>query len=468
MSWHPIQKRPSAIYPDTQWTPAVELRIQHERFDLVSRHPASPGVFLNRHVAPDRGVPSTKINRDHPGYDQDVMGGDLSAASAPGGALYDENDGKTRFQREWDYLFFHAQRAIDRRHLSRQALPNHEDYMRGEDKILPWHMAEAIAAYAVQFKTRMPKLGITSHPIDTLLSSYHCAGAANICFALATVLGIPARRVSTSGHSTCELLIEGRWCWVDNIRAGVHLVPMSYQEYLAGLKDSPCTSAGQKAHHSQGEVFYRSAYDYSPNLAWRFGGEHAMIEGTEGDVESGIGLGIHYDPSTASGLYPGYSEYRFHADDCELPTLTIGYKNAWLHAPAGLEGDLVLRRRLYVDDTPDNPITAAELCTWCPADLNPEAIEVKLNGTLLETGHLRAHRGCHTALISAVPAEQLQAGWNEILLQAKPGKKAEIMLYPDVMTSYESPASQKVELDSRRIKTDPVVQPVPKSMPVGS
>ena len=464
--WHPITGRPSSAFPECHWTPAWELRVQHQRYDAVSGHPASPGCFIDRHTAPDRSLPRPNFTRDSIGWDQEPTGASLSLASAPGGALYVAGDGKTRFQRDWDFLRFHANRAIERRHMLRQAVPNHEDYLRGEDQASDWHRAEAIAAYAVQWKTRCVVMGESPHPVDVLLSSYHCEGSANICFALAMVLGIPARRISTSGHSTCELLIQGRWCWVDNIRSGVLLLPFSYQEFLAQVATWPCLNPGQRAHHAKAQAFYRAPYDYMPSLHWRLGGEVPSV-GMTGDVAKGYGLSVHYDPATARALYPELVQYRFHADACTKPTLTIGNKGSWLHTVLTGASGVTLRRRLYVSGSPDNPIIAAEMRVWITEKTDIHALTLRLGGVTLACLGRREQRGCHWAAVFRVDPALLTQGWHEFRLTISGPTGTELVLFPDVVEPYVPPIDcAGIIIPANAVHTDSGIEPAPPQVDI--
>lgn len=459
--WYPISGRPAPTFPKLTWTPACELRLQHRRFDAPASHPSSPGIFVDRHVAPGRTLPLPRITREHPGADEDPAGASLSLASAPGGALYQAEDGRSRFQRDWDFLAFHAKTAIERRQLLRP-IPNHEQYLQDTEPTA-WQVAEALATYAASWKTRIPQLGPSVHPVDVLLHSYHCAGAANVCFALAMVLGIPARRISTSGHSTCELLIDGRWCWIDNIRDAAYILPMSYQDFLAGLPHWPSCSESQRAHHCKGEVFYRAPYDYSAALSWRLGGDLPAASG-EGDVHGGIGLSVHYDPATAEALYPGHAPHRFHADACAAPTITVGAKGGWLHAPIELTRGQTLRRRFFVSECADNPIELAELRVWCAPEADPDLLRARWNGVELPPAERVAQRGVHHALRVSLPTGQLTPGWHELSLQvASANARLPLLCFPDPVEEAEAGVIDHpgITIDPAQIATDPVVDPAP-------
>ena len=290
--------------------------------------------------------------------------------------------------------------------------------------------------------------------MDVLLGSHHCAGAANIAAALAAVAGIPARRISTSTHSTVEFFIDGQWCWCDNIRGGALLHPGSYQQFLSNLAHWPHVTQEQYDQHKRDEVFYRSPYEYGATLWWRFGGgdiPQDAIKDAEGDAARGIGISVHYDPATASALYPDQNEYIFHADAAEQPWLTIGAKNSWFHAYVDLDAETKIRRQVYCSESGDNPIIAAELCVWCDGD--GSSIEVLFDGIAVPFVEMRSYRGVHQVAVFAVDPTLLTAGWHDVVVSG-----GRVGCFPDIVEGHEAGcSSEAVRITPDMVQTDPVV-----------
>lgn len=455
--WHPIRRRPNSLFPDLAWTPACELRLAHTRWDRTGGHPAVPGWFVDRHVAPGRSLPAPRMLRDHPGiFDEPATGAGVSTASGPGGKLDDPADGRSRHQRDWDFLAMHLARARAR-HEAARPLPTAHEWTN--EAGLPqatrdWRTCEAIARYVVEWKNRDARgIAASPHPVDVLLQSHHCGGVANTACALAHVAGIPARRISTSGHSTVEFLIGGRWIWSDNIRDGVQLFHGSFQEFLAGLDRAVWASPGQVAHHNKAEAFYRAPYDISSSTAWRFGtGCPVPATGDEGDAAGGFGLTVHHDPATAEALYPGISGRLFAGDAGGQPWLTIGNKGGWLHGHLTLPKDAVLRRRFFISDCADNPLRDSEARVW--SEDGGAGLLAALDGAALKPLGAQTQRHLHRAAVFAVPAALLTPGWHELTVRGS----GEVMLFPDAVDPYEPPASLP-GLEPARIRTDPCHQP---------
>lgn len=55
-----------------------------------------------------------------------------------------------------------------------------------------------------------------AHPVDALEQGSHCIGRAHALIALATVMGLPARKLNWYNHTAAEVLIDGKWRYVEN------------------------------------------------------------------------------------------------------------------------------------------------------------------------------------------------------------------------------------------------------------
>lgn len=80
--------------------------------------------------------------------------------------------GRTRFQRDWDFLTAHATRALERYWTVNLPLLGTENHLRGQTELSAWRQAEALALYVRNWKTRIPRHGLSSHPVDALVYSF--------------------------------------------------------------------------------------------------------------------------------------------------------------------------------------------------------------------------------------------------------------------------------------------------------
>lgn len=453
--WHAITGRPNSLFPQLPWTPALELRVAHARWDQPGGHPAVPGFFRDRHIAPGRRLPLPLTTRDAVDLGTDLATGlGVSAASGPDGDLRLPGDTRTRHQLDWDFLAMHLRRAIARQEaaLPLPALKDWQDEQAGPDPLRDWRICNAITRYVLEWKNRLAGRPCPSpHPVDVLLASHHCGGTANAACALAQVAGIPARRISTSTHSTVEFLVGGRWLWSDNIRCGLTLHSGSYQDFLAHFDQWPNVSAAQRQQHAKHEVFYRAPYDYSASLGWRFGsGCPVPACGGHGDAAAGFGLTVHHDPATAAALYPGQSGHLCAGDAGDRPWLSLGAKGGWLSAALPLNEGLALRRRFFISACEDNPLQAAELRAWCLGDGG--GLAASLDGVALSSIGRQPQRHVHQVAVFAVPSMLLTPGWHEAVLHGRGCAVA----FPEVLLDPDPAASAAIALDPTGITTDPV------------
>ncbi len=138
-------------------------------------------------------------------------------------------DLSTTFQdhrKDWDFLQNKLQEILAAARLS----------ARSSD----WEKVEAIGAFCVQMRKTKSNNSRWVHPVDFCLHGAYCIGAANALVGFCSLLGIPARTIGYGGHTTGEVLLDGKWRWVENTVAtvaaskppGTTLRKVSFLEHL--------------------------------------------------------------------------------------------------------------------------------------------------------------------------------------------------------------------------------------------
>lgn len=469
-TWQHLRFAPTPAYPVVHWSPAIEMDVEHRRSDRRSSHPLFSCALVDRHLESRKPLAMPVWHRDMPGNDETPDGITVSLASGPrdpesgqGGEIHDSADGRTRWQRDWDFLSSHAVLARERFRSASLPLMSFESYMRDEHAWTTWRTVSAYAAYAANFKTRTPDRGVSSHAVDTLVRSFHCAGAAEVLFALCMISGIPARRISTSNHSTVEVCIDGHWVWIDNMISGTCVTQVDYQEMLLRLGEWAHLSERQRRVQGTWVGFYRSPYQFDQCFARSLnGGLIRRFPGATKDVAGRGGLSLGYDPSTATMLYPGRPEHIFACQPGPSggPLLTLNPKQSWLHLPLDIAGSAALRSSITLSDCADNPITGAVLRIWVGPGTPDTALAVTLNGRAIDHGRSTLARGQMPAIVYDIRPDLLHGGSNEVIVRAAEGSAATVLLYPDLRTDPVPCALAATFIpQTSDVRTDPSLDP---------
>lgn len=469
--WQAFRFAPSPTYPALNWSPAIEMRLEHERADRRTGHPLRPLSLVDRHVEDRPPLWPQSFDREQPGNDLDPAGPTVSLASGPrpvdaeqGGELYTADDARTRFQRDWDFLAFHAQCARERYRSYALPLASAEAYQRNELDLFEWRLLCALATYARYFKSRVPGLGASHHPVDTLIRSYHCTGAADVLFALCMVSGLPARRISISHHSMVEALVGGRWVWADNVVGGEVVAHTTFEEVVRRLDDWVHLGPRQKEALGGPVAFDRSPYQWDQALFGHFGSGHLVpAAGARDDVVKGLGLSVGYDPSTARMLYPGQREYEFAcpAGPSGGPVITLNPKQAWLHLPVTLHGSAAVRATCTIQIDEANPVCAATAVIQVGRTAQPEQVRVTWNGIVLQHGRRKDAPGFLPTCEFIVPLSGIRNGTNEVIVTAADHHTpVDVLFFPDIRTGY-IPCTQQVAShpSTADVGTDPIPDP---------
>ena len=64
-----------------------------------------------------------------------------------------------------------------------------------------------------------------AHPVDAFLHGSHCIGKANAMVAIAAMMGLPSRKINWYNHTDAEVLIDGRWRYVENYIGWLKRIP---------------------------------------------------------------------------------------------------------------------------------------------------------------------------------------------------------------------------------------------------
>ncbi|MGI8783664.1 MAG: hypothetical protein ACR2L2_08465 [Acidobacteriota bacterium] len=196
------------------------------------------------------------------------------------------------------------------------------------DKASDYEKVRAVARFCIQTRKGKKNSSRYVHPVDFCIHGSFCVGAANTLVGFCSVMGIPARTIGYGGHTTGEVLLDGKWRWVENWNAivtgsktGDPVQPMSFLDLL----NDP---AGYLANEefvrkfSEYTCVYddsRSAwlcYDHEAYSHWNF----AMTASYRVDsprATSGMGS-LH----ELSALYPERKQLRYKCDQTPKVWLT--------------------------------------------------------------------------------------------------------------------------------------------------
>ncbi len=110
-------------------------------------------------------------------------------------------------QKDWDFLKKKLTEILTAARLS--------DRASDRDKVA------AVAAFCVKTRKEKKNCNRWVHPVDFSIHGAYCIGAANALVGFCSVMGLPARTIGYAGHTTSEVLLNGKWRWVENTVATV-------------------------------------------------------------------------------------------------------------------------------------------------------------------------------------------------------------------------------------------------------
>lgn len=365
-----------------KWAPYWEVVLTHDHCDGRSRGEFGRPYFLNRHVRPEVSFDwRSPVTRESLGMDDNPLGCHVSGASTPAGTgddpkkdifapfwseetlregqLYREDDGKTAHQRDWDILSEAVAKAYAKAGVNDSSDPG--DRIRALVDLQNAHKA---------------KVYPSRHPVDTLLHSSYCTGAANLLAALCMIAGFPARTLNNAIHSMSEVWDGRRWLFVDNLTDGqlVELAPASggkaeaifnhnYIEMLAGMGACADGSPMNPAHASRyaDEQPFFEPFINTATKDWRFNHGRMGITPSLSPMAGGVGLFTLPAPDNVRAIYPEWDEpLLFSRNGCEAE-LSLTPRQGWLETIMRLDRRLGIKKSFFVGalDDGENPVRSA-------------------------------------------------------------------------------------------------------------
>ena len=333
-----------------------------------------------------------------------------------GGELYDADAEESPHAREWDFLKQHAQQALDEGGVS-DAAPDSEK-------------VHALAEYAMRVK-KSPTYQ-SFHPVDVLLHSSYCSGTANVFAALANVEGIPARQCCISNHSMVEVLVDGRWQFVDNHANGARFVPGSDYVDVTLEPDSYAQfSEVQKGYLRDRRTWARSPWHYSGMLAWHWAWGDGRGRAVRTFIMDGYGVSVPCDPHHARALYPGRDRHPFPMW-YGVPEITLTEKASWVRVELRVRPGESIVKSFYAGPSDDNPVTRARVDWWFRGDVAPGDVVLGLaDGTSIQAAGVVPGTGDVTKLRLELPVESVAApGMHDLVLTNRTKRTLAAVVYP--------------------------------------
>jgi len=429
LTFHPLVTYLGGPFGHQALDVAAEVIFTHERMDDSVRG-GELGLLLDRHVDPDTELPcGVFVTRQTPGEDERRDGPYVSLAMRPpvpggnpeGGELYEEEPLEPAHAREWDFIKQHAQQALDAGGVS-DAAPDAEK-------------VHALAEYAMKFKVSPTYPSF--HPVDVLLHSSYCTGAANIFAAMANVEGIPARHCCISNHTMTEVFLDGRWQFVDNHADGARFVPGSdYVDVTLEPGRFPQFSEKQRGYLSHRRTWARSPWHYSGMLWWHWAWGGAMGRATRTFIMDGYGISVPCDPHHARALYPQRDSYPFPMWD-GVPEITLTEKGSWLRVDLHVQPGAALVKSYHAGRSDDNPVTGARVEWWFDGEIGLRDVVLTGAGADdLEPTELVAGTGAVTKVRFELPLDEAaEPGRHELVLTNRSERTLNAIAYPTPLVS---------------------------------
>jgi len=345
-SWVPVRFEVSPAVGGMNWSVLWRVYVFQEPDRLCSGR----GVFVNRHVNPytsfDLPAPATRSSR---GMDEQAGGAQVSIAALPGGELYEPGDGKSAHQRDWDFIVSESGRI-----LAEKGLAGSTDRAA---------QIKTLAEY-VQSR-RGGEVYESRGPVDFLIHSSYCTGAANAIAGIASTMGLEYRTINHHGHSVAEVLIDGKWYFIENSVGYPVFVPATLMRLTCEAEAYPYDREKYGKRYLEWDLsgddwmHYGAVYSLSSRW-WHFNqgslGADPLIRSQ--CLKSGCGVCVGLDGNTARPLHPGLGEYLFKAADSGA--MLVAGKYCWYYSSLPLGPGARVRRSFYLGALHDtgHPVTA--------------------------------------------------------------------------------------------------------------
>ena len=273
--------------------------------------------------------------------------------------IYDANDGKTAHQRDWDVI----SDAVDKAYRD-AGLTSESPAM---DRI------QTLVDLQNEHKGEVHP---SRHPVDTLLHSSYCTGAANLFVALCMVAGFPARTLNNAIHSMSEVWNGEKWLFVDNLTDGqlVDLAPTpnrkaeaifhhNYIQMLTGMgacADGTPLQAAHATRYSEEQPYFEP-YINLGTRDWRFNHGRMGLSPSLPPKEAGVGLFALPCPDNIRAIYPEWDEPLLLSRSGREAELSLTPRQGWLDSVVRVDRRLGIRKSFHVGDLDDgiNPVKSA-------------------------------------------------------------------------------------------------------------
>ena len=354
-NWRAIRFVGTEAVGEVNWSPALLVKVRHTKPDAINI--AKRGLLIDRHINPKAHFKNTSlVTRNATGRDEAVDGVAVSIESMPGGRLYVEGDGKTVHQRDWDFLVktrnrIWAQSGIKDSDPTLKKLKALAEYVRQRQYLSHW-------SYSV-------------HPVDYLTYATYCTGRANAMMGLASTMGLRIRSINHSRHSMCEVLVDGKWYFIENASGRRFTVAEgNFMELVAAPDKVKAYGSGKVSNgfawmDTSGEELIKigplmvlSADQWKMNWA---GGGLALPTMFQ-TLESGYGVSVCMDGNSVRALYPKAETY-YLKESPQTGMYTVAGKYGWWHSYVYLKPGQAVRRKVYLGKLNDeaSPVTRIEL-----------------------------------------------------------------------------------------------------------
>jgi hypothetical protein len=476
--WHPVKGRPCAGVPEQMFSAVVEIAVTHEHADGEPTVEYSSGTMINRHVWPGRSLMKyERITRDSPGQDETPDGTCLPLALFPrrrgvpwGGEMLtpEERNGapstdtRTRHQRQWDYIQGHVEKAFERYCAYYRGICHDPEGIQWPEtggslpgltveEMTDWQKVNAICNYATTWQWRghdkwMPYPSI--HAVDVLHNGHYCTGVATAIEAMLHVAGFDARRLVWERHTATEVKVGDKWFYAD---IAYEREPGGRVGILGGELRSCVGWAEMRAEpdlmvtpiwHARKQSADKTTYLFAPMMYWQgMGGidDHEKKGRERFHVATPA---VNYDPQAATALYPTMRVHLFHLWKDEPPnTLALCRRRIGKHLKVAIEPGMAVRKRFYLSDCRDNPVTRGVARFSIPVAEGPGAVRCELDGADLGAG--RRESGWAGWTTFEMSPERLTPGEHDLVLRNVSDKEITVAFQPDVVRPYCNPVSGK-------------------------
>ena len=379
MDYHTFSKPAGERFGPINWAPYGSVSLSDEKSDGRTDCEFPRPYFVNRHVRPEVSFDwSHRVDRDTLGMDEYPLGCHVSAAALPPGSsrdienddfvdrwpkealreaqAYDATDGKTAHQRDWDIL----SQAVE------------DAYAKaGVTKDSP--ARDQINALVDLQNEHKGQVYLSRHPVDTLLYSSYCTGAANLFCALCMIAGFPARTINNAIHSMSEVWDGNRWLFVDNLTSeqltefatkpgqpAEAIFDQNYLQMLAGRGTAPDGSSlapAMQTRYADEQPYFEPFVNIGTH-DWRFNHGRMGLAPSLTPMEAGVGLFALPCADNMKALYPEWDEPILFSRSGRDNELSLTPRQGWIETVARVDRELGIRKSFYIGslEPGDNPV----------------------------------------------------------------------------------------------------------------